>query len=342
VRSAITPENFLGAFKDFLRTEQGKHPKYPQILIAGSSLSGMGLHVGELERRMGMPTAQLSVCGGTASDVLGILECYLDEYRFAHTVFLELAPGRLTYEHPHRRKQFFDDVRGIESNGTLLGFLQRCSMPYFVQLYREHKKSRRSQDNSDNLSTPFFEKYWDDPKFKADIEKDKPPLRQRAEQSRENRKNSIPEDQPLMLWTKGTGNDTYRANHIEALDRLMDLCRSRNIFVVVCITPEWYGQLNFTQNDIEKPTDDPYLSLLREINARPDCTVIVCRDFEEITDEGTDDDYLFDYGHMTREGATVYTNWLVDRLQETPKTAEMIRIHHEQKQATVPSPTLIR
>jgi len=90
---------------------------------------------------------------------------------------------------------------------------------------------------------------------------------------------------------------------------------------VICVAPQWYGQLNFTQQDIEKPTDEPYLALLRKLNERPDCTVIICRDFEEITNEGTDEDYLLDIGHMTRKGAIVYTNWLVDRLMETPKVA---------------------
>ena len=49
--------------------------------------------------------------------------------------------------------------------------------------------------------------------------------------------------------------------------------------------------------------------------------LIVCHDFEEITNEGTAEDYLFDSGHMTRQGAIIYTNWLVDRLQESSKTA---------------------
>jgi hypothetical protein len=115
----------------------------------------------------------------------------------------------------------------------------------------------------------------------------------------------------------------YDEQHIASVHRIMDLCRSRKIFVVVVVTPEWYGQLNFTQKDLEIPTKDPYLSLLQDLNKRPDCSVIICRDFEEITNEGTDEDYLFDYGHMTRKGAILYTNWLVDRLIESPKTARV-------------------
>jgi hypothetical protein len=86
-----------------------------------------------------------------------------------------------------------------------------------------------------------------------------------------------------------------------------------------------YGHRYFSQTDLEIPTEEPYLLLLQELNKRPDCAVIICRDFEEITNEGTDEDYLFDTGHMTLQGATLYTNWFVDRLLESPKTAEWIR-----------------
>jgi hypothetical protein len=206
-------------------------------------------------------------------------------------------------------------------------------MPHFLEIYAQRygiflprAQTQEQPDRFTNqISEKFWEKLWDDSEFKAKMEKEKRPLQLRAKQARENRENLTPENLPLMILMN-LSNSVYKKDHIEAVHRLMDLCRNQNIFVVVCVTPQWYGQLNFTQQDIEKPTDDVYLSLLKGLNERPDCAVIICRDFEEITNEGTDEDYLFDFGHMTRKGAILYTNWLIDRLQEIPKTAEVMRL----------------
>ena len=109
---------------------------------------------------------------------------------------------------------------------------------------------------------------------------------------------------------------------------------------MICVLPQWYGQLHFTQNDLIVPTESPYLAFLQDLNKRPDCSVIICRDFEEITNEGTDEDYLFDYGHMTRKGAIVFTNWLADRLSEIPKAAQAIQQRQEQRYASPSAPSL--
>ena len=131
---------------------------------------------------------------------------------------------------------------------------------------------------------------------------------------------------------------------IKAVYRLLDLCHNRNVFVVVCVTPHWYGCLNFTQQDLEKETNEPYL-LLQDINKRSDCSVIIFRDFEEITNKGKDGDYLFDYGHMTKKSAKLYTNWLVDRLEETPKIADAMDLRQpieENKPLLSTRPTTVR
>ena len=316
-RPAGTPQDLNGAVHEFLCCEWSEHPKHPQVLLAGSSLCGMGFHVEELEKRMGMPAAKIALDGGSTKDMFDILECYPNECKYANIVFLEHAPERLKAEQRVERERFFDDIRGVRNFDMYSDILMRSSMPYFIQ-------QKRKDMNPDGFD--FFETIWDNPKYRARKEAEKIPLRQQAEQARENRKNSVTENLPLMFRiTESKDRATYRQEQFEAVHRLLDLCRNRNVFVVVCITPQWYGQLNFTQHDLEIPTEEPYLLLLQDINKRPDCSVIICRDFEEITDEGTDEDYLFDYGHMTRQGAIVYTNWLADRLEETPKIADAIR-----------------
>ena len=338
MEKTATANDLGGALRNFLRVEQSEHPKRPQILIAGSSLSGMGFHVEELERRMGMSVAKISLSGGKTTEVLDILECYPNECQHANLIFLELAPARLTGGQNKERKRIFDEIRGVKHSASLVDTLKRSSMPYFVRHFfrAQHSKQPRKQPHKiTNRHSPesvttigVYERQWDE--REKNKKKTKPiriSLQQFAEQTRKNREDSISKTLPPMVKKA-----QYRNNHFKAVYRLLDLCKSRNVFVVVCVTPQWYGQLNFTQNDLEKPTQDEYLSLLQDLNRQPNCVVIVCRDFEEITDEGTDEDYLFDYGHMTRKGAILYTNWLADRLLETPKTAEAIRQRQMQKQ----------
>jgi hypothetical protein len=204
-------------------------------------------------------------------------------------------------------------------------------MPYFIKLCEKRLKHftrhTQSHDYAEKSLVGFFEANWDNPKVKAGTESGKIVLRQRAEQTRKNRANLISEKSAAKSPRERFQEDqtVYEESQFDAVCRLVDLCRSRHIFVVICVPPQWYGQLNFTQKDLEQPTDEPYLVLLRELNERHDCTVIICRDFEEITNEGTDEDYLIDGGHMTRKGAIVYTNWLVDRLMAMPKAAEAMQ-----------------
>jgi phage terminase small subunit len=323
-------KNLSGDFYVFLCDERSERPKHPQILIAGSSLCSMGFYIDELEKRTGMSAAKIALGGARATDMLNILECFPDETQYANILFLELAPERLSYEDEKTRKQFFDEMHGAE-NFDLPSWLGRFSMSYFACYVKE--MTRRKDQVHQPLADHSFERNWNEPKYAADHVKKHPSLQRRAERVRHNRENSITEDVPLLIRVDSNHKEILREKHyetsqIEAVYRLVDLCRRRNIFVVICVTPNWYGVCNFTQQDIEEPTDNPYLSLLQKLNERHDCTVIICRDFEEITREGSDEDYLFDYGHMTRQGAIVYTNWLVDRLMATPKLAERFQEHN--------------
>jgi hypothetical protein len=318
-----------GSLADFLRDEHGEHPKHPQILVAGSSLCIYGIHAGELEKRIGMPSAKISLLGGSPADALDILECFPNECQHANIIFFELAPERLKHEQAPVRREFFDKIRGTK-NDTLTDFLRRSSMQYFIQICGKLCTNLfRSLHQPKGTYVHYDEICWNDQRYQTHkAKKHHASLQRHAEQVRDIRETSLPSHLPLV--TRSPWN-VYEKSQIEAVYRLLDLCRSRGIFVIGYITPQWYGQLNFTQKDIEQPTEDPYLALLQDLNKRLDCTVIVCRDFEEITHEGTDKDYLNDYGHMTRKGATVYTSWLADRLRETPKVAE--RFHKMPKMA---------
>jgi len=300
-----------GSVHDFLRQERGAHPKHPQVFVAGSSLSGHGFHVEELENRLRMPVAKVALDGGSIQDVIDILDCYSDESRHVNLLFIDQM-ALVSSTQAAERKQIFDAARG---DSTVTSFLQRRSMSYFLWSCREAKRRYWShwQGIANTSPARAFERNWYDPRYKKAREQNRIQLQAHAEQVRKNRENST------------TGTWDIPENQIEIIYRLLDLCRVRNIFVVVCMTPQWYGKLNITQEDLDNPTEMQFLLLLQDINQRSDCSVIICRDFEEITSEGADEDYLFDYGHMTKAGAIVYSNWLVDRLLETPKTAEAIR-----------------
>ena len=206
----------------------------------------------------------------------------------------------------------------------MLYFIRLCKKPR--NYFWKQDSLNTSPENVDNIpSACYYEGLWDDPQYRANAEKEKTILLKWAAEARGNRDNL-----PLSVPTPRKGNElVYAEKHFEAVDRLLELCRDRKIFVVVCVLPQWYGMFNFTQKDLENPAEEPYLLLLQNLNERPDCSVIICRDFEEITNERTDKDYLIDYGHMTRKGAILYTNWLVDRLLEIPKAAEAIRQRQE-------------
>jgi hypothetical protein len=328
VRSEITTKDLGGQLHLFLQAEHGEHPKHPPILIAGSSLS-IGFHTKELERRLGLSASTIGMRGGTPLDTLSILECYPDECQYARLLFLELAPEQLTTEQDAMRKQFFDKIRGVKNTETLIGYLKRSSVPYCIRSINNFAKGWiRSQR-------------WFGTVLSKKQEQWRVQLRRQAEQVRKNRTELRPDNLPLTLrMTQRKDGNVYKSDQIDAVYQLADLCRSQNIFLVICVTPRWYGQLNFTQEDIEGPTEDMYLSMMRELNQRPDCSVIIAQDFEQITNgstsEGTDEDYLTDYGHMNQKGAMLYTNWLVDRLLEMPKTAAAIRQRQEQK--TFPCP----
>jgi hypothetical protein len=317
-----------GSLYDFIIQERSETPKHPSVILSGSSLSGMGFHTHLIEEQLQQPVGKISLDASTVCDVLGILECYEQELSNTKILFLELAPARLRREQESFLKEFFGNpffnpyIQEKWTIASLQNFLSSSRYSAFaiirssVIIYKMHHTKHLEH----------FQESWyrNEQSIKNESERVhmlRQPLKQNAVKIRQLRKErgDALQGRPLSLHPADSGKNTYKDGHFVALDNLLKFCCERGIFVVVCVTPHWYGQL-FTQQDLEKPSQDRYIQLLQEIQKRPDCEVIICRDFEEITGEqDTDEQYLFDYGHMREEGAKVYSNWLIDRLMQSPK-----------------------
>ena len=103
----------------------------------------------------------------------------------------------------------------------------------------------------------------------------------------------------------------------ETVEAFLDFCRTHGIFVVFNIAPVWRGS--------EQYYCEKYLAYFDELNARPDCMVIHTPNFDSIDPNCEDESCLFDNGHMTEYGATVYTNWLVDQMLNSAKIRECLK-----------------
>jgi hypothetical protein len=315
--------------------EQGESPKRPQIILAGSSLAGMGFHIETLERTSHLTASKVSVSGTQASHMLRILENFPNETASAKWLFLELAPDRvgLNASRNNRNTSLSSNRVFSHSGKGRQGFsvysLHDTILTNRVSLAFLHKSGKKSlaKDKTKLFARLSDEYYWNDTGYRQSKLKERLSLSSRAEQVKRARAKDGDVNMRQFTDTDKMAEivpHKVDETEVQSVYDIAALCRERGIFFVICITPQWYGQLNFTQHDLQKPSDDRYIQLLQELNRRPDCSVIICRDFEEITNEGTDEDYLFDYGHMTETGAKVYTNWLVDQLLESPKTAEAL------------------
>ena len=66
-----------------------------------------------------------------------------------------------------------------------------------------------------------------------------------------------------------------------------------------------------------------------ELERTPNCAVTDLRTFHEIMPGVNDADMLFDSIHMTKQGATVYTNWLTEQMLKDPKIVAAMRTLHK-------------
>ncbi|MDR3110489.1 MAG: hypothetical protein LBU65_12525 [Planctomycetaceae bacterium] len=307
-----------GEIQKFVQTERSKNPKHPQIVVAGSSML-MGIHTNELQKRTGMNVAKMMLLGGNVTEVHKLMQMFSEELSSAKVFFLELAPERL----------------GLR-NGA--GYVRPALKRYCDWNEKSdilfHPPRISVADLFKNKKHITLEDRWLDPNDRARWKLDVDIV-------------TIPPVGTSKEWCgKPDDVDNYHAYHgendpqqFQAVHNILKLCRERAMFLVVFVTPQWYGQLNLSQHDLEIPPVNDYIALLQELKRQPNCEVVVCDDFTDITSEGTDADYLFDYGHMTEKGAKVYTNWLIERLLEKPKFTTVLRsLRSEEQPVMVATP----
>ncbi|GHT21584.1 hypothetical protein FACS189419_02710 [Planctomycetales bacterium] len=325
---------------EFIFREQSSNAKHPQVLFAGSSLCNMGFSRETFENNTRLTTAKISHSGIKTHEVLDILKHFPKECSSAKILILELCFQRLG-------KQQSQDFRRV-INAVQVKFIPTnweeycaCRMPiaFFYKGTRRVARNKLKTGEEDWYS-PEYAQRSDDllndrnlhgaalQIFKEGIAKvsEYTPgslLRSNAQEVRQARMSNT----PRTYVTQADMDDILQDKAgIEAAREIAEICRERGMFLLIAVPPLWYGLADVTQSDLDKPCDNEYVQLLQELNRQPHCSVIIARDFEEITGRaGNDEEYLFDYGHMRKEGAVVYTNWLVDRMFKMPKVAETLQ-----------------
>ena len=118
----------------------------------------------------------------------------------------------------------------------------------------------------------------------------------------------------------------YSQNTEEALWNFIQYCQSRDIFVVLNISPSWHNNYPYFMPEAENlgEPEKHFVDLCRRLNEHPNCKILYLRDFHEIIPDVIDREYMFDYIHLTKKGATVYTNWLTEQIFQDAKTLAAI------------------
>jgi len=314
-----------GSLEEFLIREQGTDPKRPMILVGGSSRNGMAIHIEELERRTGVACSKVSCSAGHLSETFGLIKRFQRECDNVKIVIADVNTANFrvadfnNFREVHlRRKLLFEQptdflmfLQTLQS-GNLAECFPRISLATMWNFYCKIKWLAEERE------LPYFESRWFSEKFKKGTEVDRITLKQESELALQKNPNLDP--QPFLR--------DYRVDEgdIQFVHEFVMYCREHGIFVVLNISPEWYGRLTITQNDLGRFPENEYLSLLAKLDQMSNCKVIVCRNFQEITSDGTDEDYLFDKWHMTEPGANLYTNWLADQMLKSPKIISVLNL----------------
>ena len=61
------------------------------------------------------------------------------------------------------------------------------------------------------------------------------------------------------------------------------------------------------------------------LERHPNCSIIYVRDFQKIDPNLKCEDMLFDWHHMKRQGATIYSNWLTDQIRKDKKIVAALK-----------------
>lgn len=303
------------ALNSFVQNERSEYARHPQILVTGSSLAMCGIFPDVMEKNTGIPSVNIALVACQPTGILKLLTLFEKETSAAELLILELNPERLGVNQSYQRlfENTYSDFFSFYTNGfsfprdTIVSLIRKVKgvwKPKLLQVNEIH-----------NLGTV------DDQRNRLPRDKNLPTRDIVV---------SKPKTGTSKLYYNTevgfTGKDDPK--EFQAVRDILQLCRKRSVVVVVVVTPQWYGQLNLSERDLKVSPINEYIALLQELKSQPDCEVIVCDEFTCITNDATDEDYLFDYGHMTDKGAMLYTNWLVEKLFESPKSSAVLtRLH---------------
>ncbi len=250
-----------------------------------------------------MNASNISLFIGTPRVVLKILNLFEKETASAKILLLELNPERLGDNATwHKVLEGHDVFFSYYAEPS--PFIQRFTRTSFVDLW----KRLTSREKADTFDVDAVRAAIRATLPTRDMAVAKPPIGTSL-QYYADKDGFTGKDNPL---------------EVQAVRDIQKCCEARGILLTVLVMPQWYGQLNLSEQDLSNPPANDYIALLQELKAKANCDVIVCDDITKITTEGTDADYFHDYGHMTAKGAEVYTNWLVERMFESPKIAGVL------------------
>lgn len=316
---SIQIDKNLASFVDSVRYGRIERP---EIFIGGSSANRMSLVESVLTERLGAPASNVAISSGWPRHCHDILRKY--DWETERTKILIVDPfikslGRLNRNRTNKRGVRFYHDR-------------------FLFLKRPGERGYAS----------------DPPHEKLDILSAWLPVRASIRTLSENRGNIKRYD----FWgPEGSYSERYALHYRERLKKmskearlaeqnpprelfrtltvhpaseqmirdLVAYCADRNIFVVLNNPPRWYGEPHaFPRPDTMNHSERRHLALMDELDRLPNCRVISARDFTEICPGEEDETLFFDKGHMTRKGATIYTNWLIDRMLEDPEIVAVL------------------
>ena len=314
-----------GSVGAFLYNERPAVSRKCQVLILGSSANGMGIYRDLLQDNLGIPIGKATLSGSWLWEAERILKKYPKETRHVKLVFLDFRSFLLV-----------NDIHEFEfQGGNTFRYLGDPfdSSPNNVRIMNKFKISQQSSKTDKNFLTldfldhllptkiPISALSLDNSRFLDDFE------------PRWNNKNYIAvmlkkqneletKTQCVLTIPETEANmQKYSQNTEEALWNFVLYCQSRDIFVVLNITPSWHKNYPYFMpeaNNLGEP-EKCFVDLCRRLNEHPNCMVLYLRDFHEIVPDAVDREYLFDELHLTQKGATVYTDWLTGQIFQNAK-----------------------
>ena len=319
-----------GSVGSFLYDERPAEPRKCQVLIFGSSANGMGIYKDLLQDNLNIPVGKATLSGCWLWEAEKILKKYPRETQHVKLVFLDFRSSLLEND----THEF--DFQG----GNTFRYLGDPfdSSPNNMRIMNKLKISQRnSETDKDFLTLDFLDhtlptkipisalsfdksRFLDDfePRWSNESYLDKMVEKQNQLEAKTQNVMAIPEKEAKM--------QTYSQNTEEALWNFIQYCQSRDIFVVLNITPSWYKNYPYFMPEA-KNLGEPeklFVDLCQRLNEHSNCRVLYLSDFHEIIPDAIDREYMFDYIHLTQKGATVYTDWITEQIFQDVKVLAAI------------------